>query len=464
WYAKSFNQLKEPEKRDLIEKIKAIGGQLSPEEILSILDRIEDKSTAGYLSYQMGVNNAEEEKYEEALKVLSAFVEKIPEHEYAPQAKDLIAEIKKKFAYNRFTIGCLLPLSGPYKTYGKRVLRGIELAMNHHSSQNIDKPFRVIIKDTGSDPVKATQAVIELYDDGVAAIMGPIITAESAAFAAQKRGIPIITLTQKEDITDIGDYVFRNFFTPKTQVKALVSYVVKELGLKRFAILYPDENYGTTFMNLFWDEVTAHGANIVGVESYDSRITDFADQIKKLIGLYYPVPKDLRDVPIQPDSEDPIIDFDAIFIPDAPRTAGLIIPQLAYHDIKETYLLGTNLWHSEVLIKMARRFVQGALMPDGFFAGSASVHVTNFVEMFQEAFGREPEYIEAVAYDTAMLLFQLVGRPDVKFRSTLNKELRKLKNFSGVTSLTSFDDNGDALKRLYLLRVEGEQFIELGQH
>ncbi|UCD90066.1 MAG: tetratricopeptide repeat protein, partial [Desulfobacterales bacterium] len=148
WYAKSFNQLKEPEKRDLIEKIKAIGGQLSPEEILSILDRIEDKSTAGYLSYQLGVNNAEEEKYEEALKVLSAFVEKMPEHEYVLQAKDLIAEIKKKFAYNRFTIGCLLPLSGPYKTYGKRVLRGVELALNHYSSHNIDKPFRVIIKDT----------------------------------------------------------------------------------------------------------------------------------------------------------------------------------------------------------------------------------------------------------------------------------------------------------------------------
>ena len=53
------------------------------------------------------------------------------------------------------------------------------------------------------------------------------------------------------------------------QVKTLVSYAVEKLGLNTFAILYPDENYGKTFMNLFWDEVIANGGKVVGVESYD---------------------------------------------------------------------------------------------------------------------------------------------------------------------------------------------------
>lgn len=465
WYAKAFNRLREQEQKDIIVKIKTAVGQLSSEEILFILERIEDKPTAGYLIYQLGVNNAEEEKYDEALKILSAFIEKLPEHKLVQQAERLIAEINEKFAYNRFTIGCLLPLSGPYKIYGQRVLKGIELALNHYSAQNIEPlPIKVIIKDTGSDPVKATQAVMELYEEGVAAIIGPIITAEPAAHASQEKGIPIITLTQKEDIADIGDYVFRNFITPKTQVKELVSYAVKELGLNRFAIIYPDDNYGTTFMNLFWDEVTAHGAKVVGVESYDSMITDFADQIKKLVGRYYSVPRDLRDYTIQPNFKVPIVDFDAIFIPDAPKKAGLIIPQLAYYDVNDIYLLGTNLWHSEVLIEMARRFVQGAMMPDGFFAESASTHVERFVRTFKETFGQKPKFIEAVAYDTAMMLLQLVARPDVRFRSALNKALKKLNKFNGVTPFTSFDDDGNALKELYLLRVEGEQFVELGKH
>ena len=463
WYAKSFNKLQEPEKKEVIVKIKAAAGQLNSEEILFVLDRIEDKQTAGYLIYQLGINYVEEEKYDDALKVLSAFIEKFPEHEFVQQAEGLIVEIKEKYAYNRFAIGCLLPLSGPYKVYGQRVLNGIELALDHYSAHNVESPpLKIVVKDTGGDPANATRAVMELFDEGVAAIIGPITTAESAARASQEKGVPIITLTQKENITDIGDYVFRNFITARTQIKALVSCVVQELGLKRFTILYPDENYGKTFMNLFWDEVSANGATIVGVESYDSTITDFADQIKKLVGRYYTIPRDLRDSSIPASPKVPIVDFDAIFIPDAPKKAGLIIPQLAYHDVDNIYLLGTNLWHSDIFIKMAMRFVQGAIMPDGFFAESASTRVEKFVKTFEETFGRQPEFIEAVAYDTAMVLFQLVSRPDVRFRSALKNALKSLNNFDGVTAFTSFDDGGNGMNKLYLLRIEGGKFVEVG--
>ena len=94
-------------------------------------------------------------------------------------------------------------------------------------------------------------------------------------------GIPIITITQKDKIPEIGDNVFRNFITPHMQVQALVSYAVESLGLRRFAILYPDENYGNTFMNLFWDQLLETGAKVVGLESYSPDQTDFADPIKK---------------------------------------------------------------------------------------------------------------------------------------------------------------------------------------
>jgi outer membrane PBP1 activator LpoA protein len=193
-----------------------------------------------------------------------------------------------------------------------------------------------------------------LYKEKVAAIIGPLIHVDTAAIQAQARELPIITLTQKDRITEIGDYVFRNFFTPQMQVKSLVSYAARELGLSRFAILYPDERYGSTFMNLLWDEVIAHEGIVVGVESYDPKQTDFAGPIKKLVGLYYEVPEDLKD-PIdliaeslvfqtdagkeekekpnrKDEEEEPkaIVDFEAVFIPDSPKKAGLIIPQLAF--------------------------------------------------------------------------------------------------------------------------------------
>ncbi|MEE8430257.1 MAG: penicillin-binding protein activator [Candidatus Desulfatibia sp.] len=515
-YVLAYKKSKDSEKEGIISQLEEAAVQLDSEEFVFLLNRTEDGFPAGYLLYQLGLNHLEEEEYEYAERVLSIFIENFPGHARSRQAQSLLETISKKSVYSRYTIGCLLPISGRYRAYGNRALKGVEFALNRFSSQNIDHAIKIIFKDTGSDPDRAAEAVKELFKENVAAIIGPLVTAETAGVEAQHSGIPIVTLTQKEGITQIGDYVFRNFFTPAMQVKTIVSFAVESLGLQRFAILYPDENYGTTFMNLFWDEVLAHRGRIVGVESYNSTHTDFADPIKKLVGLYYEVPEDLKaemhrayeaendldlidnfidmDFQFADDTEDnyqaeepaeepadeqtkatdqkdekeeepePIIDFDAVFIPDAPAKSGLIIPQLAYYDVKDIYLLGTNLWHSDNLIEMSRQYAQGAVMTDGFFAQSASANVKDFVKDFRKTYGENPGFIEAVAYDTAMILFKMVSRPEMRYRSALKKGLMQLSNYEGVTGLTSFDSSGEVRKKLFLLQIKGRGFVELERH
>ncbi|MFC1814339.1 penicillin-binding protein activator [Thermodesulfobacteriota bacterium] len=488
FYTKAYHQSEKPAKEKIIPLIKEAIRKLDTSGILTLLGSLEDKTPTDYLMFQLGQNKAREKNYDAAIAVLSAFIEKFPEHENTSQAKFLLEELIKNYQYNRYTIGCLLPLSGPYKVYGQRALKAIELALVQFTSQTHNPDIKTIIKDTGSDPDKAAQGVRELFKENVAAIIGPLTAIEPAALEAQDKGIPIITLTQKDYIPEIGEFVFRNFFTPQMQVKTLVSYAVKELGLTRFAILYPDEHYGKTFMNLFWDEAIAQGGSVVGVESYSVSQMDFADPIKKLVGLYYEVPEALQDkinliaeklvnVVVKegeddlsqkksPADEEPpaIVDFDAVFIPDAPKKAGLIIPQLAFYDVKDVYLFGTNLWNSEDLIKMAREYVQNAIIPAGFFADSASEQVGYFVKGFKETFGAKPGFIEAVSYDTAMILFQLTNRADIRSRTALKDALINLNNYQGVTGLTSFETNGDVHKKLYLLRIHGNKFIELEYH
>ena len=495
-YIMALEKSKDMEKDSIVKKLKDAVLELEPEDIATLFNQVKDDGLKGYLMFQLGLNYAEEERYDDALKVLTAFTEKFPKHENVQQAKSLIASINKKSVYSRYTIGCLLPLSGSYKTYGNGALKGIQLAFNQFNTKNPQPSIKIIVKDTASDSDKAAAAVKELFEENVAAIIGPVVTAGSAAREAQHYGIPIITLTQKDNIPEIGEYVFRNFITPAMQVKALVSYAVEELGLKNYAILYPDEKYGKTFMNLFWDEVLTHDGKIVGVESYSPDGTDFADPIKKLVGLYYDVPKELKNIdetanenktnetttedivetllsPLDEESEsgdtkeneepEAIVDFDAVFIPDAPKKSGLIIPQLAFYDVKDTYLFGTNLWHSDSLIDMTFKHAQGAIMPDGFFAESRSKNVKQFVDGYNETYNQKPGFIEAAAYDTALILFQLVSRSDIRFRSALKNELKRLEGFEGVTGLTSFDNNGDAIKKLYLLQIRGQRFVELEQ-
>jgi len=492
-YLMALTPSKGEEKNQIIAKLKEAVGHLGSEEIKSMLAGVGDKPPAGYLMYQLGLKHVEEEKYDGAERTLSAFIKRFPLHENVYDAKRLLKEIAEKSIIKQKVIGCLLPLSGPYKTFGNRALSGIELALNRFSSQSASPLIKLIIKDTGAKPERAGRAVQELCNENAAAIIGPIVTAEFAAVEAQDRGIPIITLTQKDKITEIGNYVFRNFITPKMQVQAIVSYAFETLGLKRFAILYPEEKYGTTCMNLFWDEVITSGGKIVGVEAYNTAQTDFADPIKKIVGLYYEIPEDLKetdpgkgteknnlaggeedDTGIEESQDnttggktgkkekpEPIVDFEAVFIPDAPNKAGLIIPQLAFYDVEDVVLLGTNLWHSHRLIEMTRQYVQGAIVADGFFVNSASEQIREFVEIFQKTFKGKPGFIESIAYDTAMIMFQMLSLPGIRFKSDLKDQLMNLRNFQGITGPTFFDSGGEAHKKIYLLKIKGDRFVEL---
>jgi ABC-type branched-subunit amino acid transport system substrate-binding protein len=496
YYLEARQRATEFEQESITQKIKASITQLDSEKILKLIDEMDEEEPRAYLMFQLGLNYAMNEKYDDALVALENFIDRFPDHENTSWAEDLVEQIKQSALFNRYTIGCLLPLSGPYQAVGYRALKGIELALDRFSTQTGGPQMNIIVKDSGGSPEQTRMAMQELISEKIAAIIGPIVTAEVAAVVAQENKIPIITLTQKDNITSIGDYVFRNFITPEMQVKAIADYTTASLGLNRFAILYPDETYGITFMNLFWDRLIENGAKVVGLESYNPEHTDFADPIKKLVGLYYRIPEDLKevvelnpegegdslqgaladpDLPFDHDNADEnqghkndkeeepeaMVDFDAIFIPDSPRMAGLIIPQLAFYDVRDVYLLGTNLWHSNILIKMAHQYVQGAIMPDGFFAGSAAPAVQNFVKTFEETYEEKPGFIEAIVYDSAMMLFSVLIQPDLRFKSELKNEILNLADFSGITGPTYFDENGEAQKQLYLLKVKGRRFVEL---
>lgn len=481
----------------------------------SAWDVVTDDDLRSYLMFRYAVVQSENGQYDNALEVVTVFLQRYPDHPYSAQAAILSDTLTQQLSFAPYTLGCLLPLTGPYQLYGTRALQGIEMALNLLQGGEEQLPIKLVIKDSASDDARAVAAVRELADARVGAILGPIATAQAAAQEAQRLHLPMITFTQKQGVTETGDYIFRHFITPQNQVRTLVDYFVNQVGLHDFAILYPKEAYGDTFMSLFWDEVIHQGGRVVGVESYDAQMTDFAEPIKKLTGTYYPIPAGLKRKPVvkveenpyfqefvlsgdrlegilpdpvrrltglyfqQPDQdrargpaigrirqdeeEGAIVDFDVLFIPDAPKKAGLVIPQLLYHDIKDVYLAGTNLWHSSQLVEMAQEYLNDAVLVEGFFKGSASGAVRRFVEMYEAVYKEPPGILEAYAFDTARLIFDLLAKPDLQLRPSLRDALKQSYTADGVTGFTAFDDQGEPLKRLSLLGIKRGQFVEIVQ-
>ncbi|MFO7930341.1 MAG: penicillin-binding protein activator [Thermodesulfobacteriota bacterium] len=508
YFAAAYRQAGPQVRTEIAGRLSAAVSALQPGFIDSELERLETDPPAGFLTYQRGLNLMAEQRVQDSLSVFRGFLERFPDHPMAGQVKEQMVLMTSAVFFEGNTIGCVLPLTGQYAKFGRQALRGIELAIAD-ASQDIDvePPFRVLVRDSGSDPETARNAVIDLARSRVAAIIGPIGGASEAADTAQRLGVPIIALTQRADTANTGDFVFQNFLTPEMQVEALADYAAGRLGCRNFAVLYPEENYGRTFLNLFRDMLTTKNARLVGAESYNPSNTDFSEPIKKLSSVYYGRLPDLNPGPLTsgqmqalgravglqgspfagdlypggvngslPDNYDngfqqglilekpvPRVNFEALFIPDSKEKAGLIIPQLRYYDINNSYLLGTNLWHSEELIEIAGDQIRDAVIPEGFFEESKRSHVVDFVSGFEKIYAYEPGFIEAVGYDTAMILCRQLRNEGVFSRPALRHSLAQMPPYEGVTGRTEFKATGAADKSIYLLGVSGGRFVEINR-
>jgi ABC-type branched-subunit amino acid transport system substrate-binding protein len=482
WYAKSYELTEEDKNIFLAAKVDIVLKNLGKEEVVALA--AEYPETFPYLQLQTRLVEIDMEsgRFGRAQQQLKTLIEERPDHLLVETWKGMEEKIEEWLKVDMKAVGCILPLSGRYQAYGDRVLRGVVMAAQDLKNKGGD--IQLIIKDSGGDPDLAVAAVRDLVlDNKVAAIIGPLsrVAAEKAAEEAEKLWVPIITLTQKEGVSNIGNYVFRYFLSNEQQTKALVDYAVLGLDYKRFAILYPDDSYGTQLMNLFWDELERLGAEVRGIESYDPSQTDFADQIKKLVGLYYPrlegeaidleggekageiLPGDLREEGLkdQEEEEIPIVDFDAIFIPDGYSQVGLIAPQLAYHEVTGVKLLGTNLWNSQKLVDMAAPYLQEAVFVDGFFSGSGLPMTSQFVQSYEQTFGGKPGYPEAQAYDTMRLLIEGLRQPEVISRPILRDALLGIQSLPGVAGTASVGPDGEVSKPPFLITIYRRRMEEI---
>jgi len=362
-------------------------------------------------------------------------------------------------AVDPHAVGCILPLSGRNAAYGHRALDAVLLAAGVFNAAK-ETPIRVLIEDSQSEAAVAGAAVEKLARAGVTCILGPLGSQEAleAAKEAQRLKIPILTLTQREGITGVGDHVFRNFLTAAMQVRTVVQYAQAELGLRRFAILYPDDPYGQEMSRLFREEVRRKGGEIRKEKSYKADQTDFGEEILSLVGVA-PVSPGMEVAAGVATKTDP--GFEALYIPDFSYRVAMIVPQLAYYDITCIRLLGTSGWNSPELLKADPGHLQGAVFVDGFFAGSFRPEVNDFIEAFYTAYGREPGTMEALVYDAADIAVKLLFENRSGTRDAFRRGLTQIEGYPGVSGKTSFPVSRDAEKGLFILTVKDGRIIQV---
>ncbi len=214
----------------------------------------------------------------------------------------------------------------------------------------------------------------------------------------------------------------------------------------------------------FTAALTRCGGQVLAREAYPPEATDFRRQIRLLMGK----DPDARD---EEPSKDPLEDlflpeppplpFQALFIPDYADKVGLIAPQLPYYGLEGLPLFGINGWDSPELVHAAGPYVEGAVFVDGFFVHSPYPFVRDFVDRYFARYGEEPTILGAQGYDVAGILLGILDDPAVASRDDVRLGLQQLRNYPGVTGATSFDQEGEAEKVLFLLQVQNGNIVQI---
>lgn len=463
---------------------------LAPTDVEAL--RVDERSPAApFVAWRQSQLHHQRRDWDALESSLESFLARFPTDPRAAEARDLLARIARRGAVDPMKVGVILPLSGQYKAYGDQIRAGIDYALRGSSLQ-------VVYRDTRGEARGAVEAIERLvYEDGAMVAIGGVITAEvdAAAVAADELGLPFVGFSRTESFGEGSEWVFRDMLTNSAVAEALVSWAMDVRGMRRFAVLHPEIEYGEEMRDLFWSRVEARGGEIRGVESYPRDATTFSEPIRALVQKQNVVERaeyqrKLAELKAQGITDarkrrhaiekikasiSPVIEFDALFVPDHWKTVALVAPALAFEDVitnwcdtsdirrierttgqkvQPVMLLGGNTWNHRELPIRAGKYINCSVFVDGFYAGSVRPETVRFVEDWTAWRGRAPNMLEAYGAEAALVVRTVLEQKRPRTRREFVEGIRSLQGLVGPMGPIAVTEQGEIVHPLYFLTID----------
>lgn len=427
-------------------------------------------------------------------------------------------ENSEQFRSDAPKIGVVIPVSGSSGDIGRELMHGIQLATYDYNDLIMDQNIKIVIKDSRGDPARAFEESESLAtDQDVVGIVGPAYsTALSLVSKVSKSScIPFLSPSaSQEGLASISPWLFRNGILDSMEAKKLSSLVLNQMGLKRIAIIYLDHSASARLTAYFRAFIESSGGEVAAIESFEMDQTDFSKQIRAIGGMK---DSEIRSIILdefklllkenpredEEDSDASSVDiellnkrlatkfnakrstpqvfayeageftkdsfqpglvenYDALFVIGPYDKTGLIMPQISFYNINNVAKFVSRSSNDYEFIKIGERFTEGVIFVDSFFPDSNRKEVNEFVRKYKLAFGTNPTRLAAQSYDAMKIVLEGVIR-GAKSRRALTDYLSNLKEYAGVTGITSIGPTGDAEKELYYLTVKKKKIVEFSK-
>jgi branched-chain amino acid transport system substrate-binding protein len=291
---------------------------------------------------------------------------------------------------NKFKIGLILPMTGPFASTGKQIEAAARLYVAQNGDSVAGKKVELIVKDdTGTPDVTKRIAQELVINEKVSVLAGfgltPLALA-TAPIATQSKTPLVVMAAATSSITQASPYIVRTSFTLPQVSVAIADWAPKN-GIKKVVTLVTDYGPGIDAEKFFKERLQFNGGQVVESLRVPLRNPDFAPFLQKV-----------RDA--KPDAL-------FTFVPSGAGAA--LMKQFAERGLDKAgiKLIGTGDVTDDDILNSMGDVAVGVVTSHHYSAAHPSPANKKFVEAFTKANNNlRPNFMAVGGYDGMRLIYE----------------------------------------------------------
>lgn len=349
------------------------------------------------------------------------------------------ADTNESRASAPITIGFIGPLSGDSAAYGAPIKNAVFLAVKDLKTQG--KNVDVAYEDGACNGEAAARALNKLITVHKARlVIGGVCSGETLAMAPvaeRERALVFSPSAASPDITDAGDFVFRNIPSDAASAATLADFMRGDYS--SIAVLSEDAEAVEPFRQAFIRRFEEEGGEIPVKEHFTSSQKDF----KALLGRIKE--SDAEALVLNPQTE---------------QAAGALVRQMKKFGIALP-VYGTAVLGGSKFIEAAGDATDGIIFIDLAPLDHGNPQVEAFFNDYTKFFGQPTqEFTAAAAYDAMNIIAQAIDRVGYA-PEKVRDYMYNLPEYEGLLGRYSFDLRGDVVGIPFALQRINKNQIEL---
>lgn len=306
------------------------------------------------------------------------------------------------------------------------------------------QPVSLLLEDDQQDVAKARQAVKNLIDRKVAAIIGPMTSSMAMATVNQANEAKVVMMgatVATNDLAGKDDYFFRTISPSRHNAQYTAQFLLKNPKIHRLSAAFDMTNraYTMSWLGDFKTALTAKGGELIEENSFESGDqTQFSVLAERLLAS-------------KPD---------AIVIVANAMDSALLIQQIRNRNAQIP--LATSEWAgTDKLLDMGGKAVEGLYIPQYYDRESTDADFRAFHAAYVKRFAQEPGFPGLIGYKAARVLLDALAmkKPDESLKQTL----LRVKHFKSLLVPVEFDAYGETETPTHMAQIQQGKYKVLSE-